>query len=106
MAKLKRRMKTTAVGRTTSVALAGGKEERTWAPVPDPAPGATEPIYVSFPAPPDEEALAEAASYLASLEARRQIAREPGETAPGATHRIELDAEGRKRLVRRGFAAR
>lgn len=104
MAKLKRRMKTTAVGKITNATPAG--KERTWAPVPDPAPGATDPIYVSFPAPPDEEALAEAASYLASLEARRQIAREPGGAAPGATHRIELDAEGRKRLVRQGFAAR
>jgi hypothetical protein len=78
---------------------------RTWVPLPDPAPGATEPLYVSFPSPPDAEALAEASSYVASLEARRQIAREPGLAPPGATHRIEVDAQGRRRLVRLGFSA-
>jgi hypothetical protein len=77
-----------------------------WVPLPDPAPEAREPIYMSFPSPPDEEALAEAASYLGSLEARKQIAREPGRPAPGATHQLEIDAAGRKLLVRRRFAAR
>jgi hypothetical protein len=78
---------------------------RTWVPLPDPAPGVTEPLYVSFPTAPDEEALAEASSYVATLEARRQIAREPGIASPGATHRIEVDAQGRRRLVRVGFSA-
>lgn len=81
-------------------------EGRTWVPLADPAPGATEPIYVAFPAPPDEEALAEAASYLASLVANLRIAREPGKAPPGATHQIETDAEGRKRLVRMRYTAR
>jgi len=81
-------------------------QERTWVPLPDPAPGAKEPIYVSFPAPPDEEALAEAAGYLASLEARGQIARPPGRAAPGATHQLEIDVTGKKRLVRKRFSAR
>ncbi len=79
--------------------------ERTWVPVPDPAPGAQEPIYVSFPSPPDEEALAEAASYVASLEARGQIAR-PQCAVPGATHELEIDRNGKKRLVRKRFSAR
>lgn len=74
--------------------------------MPDPAPGTKEPIYVSFPAPPDEEALAEAASYLATLEANRQIARGPGPSPPGATHAIELDAKGHRRLVRKRFSRR
>jgi hypothetical protein len=81
-------------------------DERTWAAVPDPAPGATEPIYVSFPAPPDAEALTEAATQLAALEARRQISREGGASPPGATHAIERDAVGHRRLVRKRFARR
>jgi hypothetical protein len=83
-----------------------GGQERMWVPLPDPAPGAKEPIYMSFPAPPDGEALAEAASYLVSLEARKQIARDGGQLAPGATHSLEIDTEGKKRLVRKRFAAR
>ena len=77
-----------------------------WAPLPDPSPGAKDPIYVSFPAPPDDEALAEAASYVATLEANRQIARSPGEAEPGATHALERDAKGHRRLVRKRFSAR
>ena len=77
-----------------------------WAPLPDPAPGAKDPIYVSFPAPPDDLALAEAASYVATLEANRQIARSPDQSEAGATHAIERDAKGHRRLVRRRFSAR
>ena len=80
--------------------------ERVWAPLPDPAPGAKDPIYVSFPAPPDDEALAEAASSVATLEAKRQIARSPDQSEPGATHAIECDAQGHRRLIRKRFSAR
>jgi hypothetical protein len=80
--------------------------DRTWVPIPDPAPGAREPIYVCFPAPPDEEALAEAASYLASLEARGQIARPSQPLHRGATHELEIDGNGNKRLVRKRVSAR
>ena len=80
--------------------------ERTWAAVPDPAPGALEPIYVSFPTPPDAEALADAASLVATLEANCQIAREEGSPRPGATHTVERDAVGHRRLVRKRFSAR
>ena len=81
-------------------------QERTWVPLPDPAPGVQEPIYVSFPAPPDAEALAEAAGYLKGLEARGQIARENGRGAAGATHELEIDVTGKKKLVRKRFSAR
>jgi hypothetical protein len=80
--------------------------ERTWVPLPDPAPGCEEPIYVSFPAPPDPEALAEAEGYLKGLEARGQIAREPGRPAPGATHELEIDGNGKKKLIRKRYSAR
>jgi len=75
--------------------------ERTWVAVPDPAAGEDAPIYLSFPGPPDADALAEAESYLAGLEARHQIAREAGSVPAGATHALEVDRDGRKKLVRR-----
>jgi hypothetical protein len=80
--------------------------ERTWVPLPDPAPGCNEPIYVSFPAPPDREALAEAEGYLRGLEERGQIARKPGRPSPGTTHELEIDMTGKKKLVRKRFSAR
>jgi hypothetical protein len=80
--------------------------DRTWVPLPDPAPGCREPIYVSFPGPPDPEALAEAEGYLRSLEERGQIARQPGRPAPGATHELEIDVTGKKKLVRKRYSAR
>ena len=79
--------------------------ERVWAPLPDPAPGAKEPLYVSFPSPPDREALAEAVIYVATLEANRQIARSPDESDASATHAIERDAKGHRCLVRKRFSA-
>ena len=104
MGRVKRQARATAAGRTGAAVPVG--RQRTWVPVPDPAPGAKEPIYMSFPAPPDEEALAEAASYLASLDARKQIARDGGAFAAGATHSVEIDPEGKKRLVRKRFSLR
>jgi hypothetical protein len=97
-------MKGSACGSAPSAGAVVG--ERTWAPVPDPAPGALEPIYVSFPAPPDAEALADAANQVAMLEANCQIAREEGTSQPGATHVVERDAVGHRRLVRKRFSAR
>ena len=81
-------------------------KERTWVPLPDPAPGCAEPIYVSFPAPPDGEALAEAEGYLKGLEQRGRIAREPGRPSPGTTHELEIDVTGKKKLVRKRYSAR
>jgi hypothetical protein len=80
--------------------------ERTWVPLPDPAPGCEEPIYVSFPAPPGQAEIEEAEGYLKSLEERGQIAREPGRPAPGATHELEIDLTGKKKLVRKRYSAR
>jgi hypothetical protein len=74
--------------------------------VPDPAPGATEPIYVSFPGPPDAEALAEAALQVAALEAGCRICRDEKTSPPGSTHVLERDARGHKRLVRRRYSGR
>ncbi|PYO37848.1 MAG: hypothetical protein DMD86_01880 [Candidatus Rokuibacteriota bacterium] len=76
-----------------------------WVPVPDPKPGAEGPILVPLPGKPTPEGLAEAARLVETLEANSQIAREPGPLPAGATHRIEKDARGGKRLVRTRFSA-
>jgi len=76
-----------------------------WVPVPDPKPGAAGPILVPLPGKRTPETLAEAARFVETLEANRQIARGPGPLPPGATHRIEKDARGGKRLVRTRFSA-
>lgn len=102
----KKKTKTHARTRAAGPLPRAADPARTWAAVPDPASGESEPIYVSFPGPPDADALAEAESYLAGLEARHQIARGPGTLAPGATHALEIDGHGRKKLVRRRVAAR
>ncbi len=80
--------------------------ERTWVPLPDPAPGCEEPIYVSFPTPPGQDEIEEAEGYLKGLEERGQIAREPGRSAPGTTHALEIDLTGKKKLVRKRYSTR
>src|SRR5262245_37996851 len=39
-------------------------------------------------------------------EERGQIAREPGRAVPGATHELEIDVTGKKKLVRKRYSAR
>jgi hypothetical protein len=63
-------------------------------------------LYVSFATPPDAEALEEARCHLAALEANRQIARDATRASRGATHAIEVDAKGHRRLVRKRLSAR
>lgn len=54
---------------------------------------------------PTTEEVDEAANYARSLAANRQIA-PPGEAVTGeATHAVEVDAQGRRKLVRRRFKA-
>jgi hypothetical protein len=94
-----------------------------WHPVPDPKSGGKEKIDVSIPVDvdvdltkkgrirsvktgqPDSEAVKDAQGFLESLEANKQVTDKPGQLPPGATHRIETDKKGRKRLVRKRFSA-
>jgi hypothetical protein len=48
---------------------------------------------------------AEAQRFVDTLEANRQIARGAGPLPAGATHRVETDAAGHPRLVRKRFSA-
>jgi hypothetical protein len=48
---------------------------------------------------------AEAQRFVDTLEANKQIARSAGPMPPGATHRVESDAAGHHRLVRKRFSA-
>ncbi len=47
----------------------------------------------------------EAAHFVETLEANRQLAHEPGPLPPGATHQVETDESGAKRVVRKRFSA-
>jgi hypothetical protein len=54
--------------------------------------------------PPADE-LSEAASFVAGLAAREEVAAEPGKLTTGANYRVEVDAQGRRLLKRsRSFA--
>jgi hypothetical protein len=54
---------------------------------------------------PDSEMLEEFRSFAESLKANQQVSRGAGSLQPGATHKIETDEKGRRRLVRKRFSA-
>ena len=54
--------------------------------------------------PPDKDEVADAVSYVASLSKSGKIAL-PGRQTLGATHAIEQDPDGKRRLVRKRFSA-
>jgi hypothetical protein len=54
---------------------------------------------------PGAEAIADAARFVKTLVANRQLADAPGTVPAGATHRVEIDAKGRRILRRRRFSA-
>lgn len=55
--------------------------------------------------PPDAATLREATDHLRTLIDNQQLAAGAGTIAPGATHQIEVDAEGRRCLKRKRFSA-
>jgi hypothetical protein len=91
-------------------------------PLPDRGPGAAG-TYVEVPvsadiqldgqgriaavrrAEPSAEDLAEATHLIETLEANKQIAHTEGSLPPGATHQLEVDAEGRRVVKRKRFSA-
>ncbi|HSE15499.1 MAG TPA: HAD family hydrolase [Pyrinomonadaceae bacterium] len=94
-----------------------------WHSVPNPKAGNKEDVEVRIPVDveidlnkkggirsvkadqPDSEAVADAASFVETLAANEQVTDQPGPLPPGATHRIETDEKGRKRLVRKRYSA-
>jgi hypothetical protein len=56
-------------------------------------------------APPSAETVAEVASFVKSLATHGQIAGPDGKPTGGATHQIETDEKGNRRLVRKRFSA-
>jgi hypothetical protein len=62
-------------------------------------------LKLTLPAKPSPSDQAEAQHHVETLEANRQIARGPGTMPPGTTHRVESDASGQRRLVRKRFSA-
>jgi hypothetical protein len=61
-------------------------------------------VRVRLPKDATPEGRADAAHYVKTLDANRQIAR--GKTlTPGTTHKVERDAKGKQILVRKRFSA-
>ncbi len=54
---------------------------------------------------PSAESLEEAAGFVESLAANRQVATDAGPLPPGTTHRVEVDPHGRRLLQRTRFLA-
>lgn len=54
---------------------------------------------------PDAETVAESAHFIKTLEANKQISHGPKPATGSETHRIEVDAKGRKLLTRKRFTA-
>jgi hypothetical protein len=74
-------------------------------PVKDPGSKRARPILVKLPPTATPEDRQEAEHFVRVLVANKQLARKPGPLPPGATHQLETDAAGAKRLVRRRFSA-
>jgi hypothetical protein len=94
---------------------------KTWLPLKAKELGQLEGVHVSLPvdvevrvereratvtvADPADADLSEAASFVAGLAARGEVDTEPSKTpATGVTHRVELDAQGRRLLKRARFS--
>ena len=94
---------------------------KAWVPLEKKELGQLEGVHVALPvelavrlegeraivtvADPAAAELSEAASFVAGLAAREQIARESNQPAAGANYRVEVDAQGRRLLKRsRSFA--
>ena len=93
-----------------------------WCPVAVPGDADARAVHVAVPAQgqvtqgprgalrsrlqrPADAHIAEAAAFVASLAAHGQIASRGAPDAADATHEIEVDAQGRRRLVRKRFSA-
>jgi FMN phosphatase YigB (HAD superfamily) len=98
-------------------------QAQVWHPLADAKLGALSGVHVELPADveirldergrvrslrtgrPPAEAVREAAAHVGTLLANRQVHLAPGPLAPGTTHQVEVDAEGRRRLTRKRFSA-
>ena len=67
--------------------------------------GARSAVEVMALSQPSTDDVAEAESFVRSLAAHGQIEGVNAKPASRATHRIETDEQGRRRLVRKGFSA-
>jgi len=74
-------------------------------PVPDPSAKNAGPIVVEVPAPIRPGDREEAEHFVKVLDANQQLSRSAGPLPPGATHQVETDASGSRRLKRKRFSA-
>ena len=73
--------------------------------VADPAAPATDRILVELPADGTLKDRAEAEQFVRTLHDTGQLARTAGPLPPGATHQLEPDPSGARRLVRKRYSS-
>ena len=66
---------------------------------------ATKTALMQLPTNASEGDRREAAYFVETLKANRQLARQSGPLPPGATHRLEPDPSGNERVVRKRYSA-
>jgi hypothetical protein len=94
-----------ATATTKSVAAAGSARKKRTVSVKDPAGSKRRRLRVELPRGATAAEQLEAEHFVRVLDANEQLARQPGPLPPGATHQLETDRSGAKRVVRKRFSA-
>ena len=102
----RKRKKTTAPGKAAETTRPARATKKRTVTVKDPAGSKREHLLVDVPGDATAADQLEAEHFVRVLDANQQLTREPGPLPPGATHQIETDRAGAKRVVRKRFSAR
>lgn len=98
--------KSGTASKTRSKSATASKRKKTRSvPVRDPAAPRGRPIVVELAAEATTEDRLEAEHFVRVLDANQQLSRQPGPLPPGATHQVEADTTGTRRLKRKRFSA-
>ena len=100
------RKKTAAPAKKAATARPARVGKKRTVSVKDPAGSKRRRLVVDLPPNATLADRLEAEHFVRVLDDTEQLAREPGPIPPGATHRIETDRAGAKRVVRKRFSAR
>jgi hypothetical protein len=65
----------------------------------------TKALQIQLPANASAADRREAAHFVETLEANKQLSRAPGPLPPGATHQVERDESGNEQVVRKRYSA-
>jgi len=94
-----------ATATSKSAGAAGSARKKRAVSVKDPAGSKRRRLLVELPREATAAEQLEAEDFVRVLDANQQLARKPGPLPPGATHQLETDRSGAKRVVRKRFSA-